>query len=66
MSSSLQGYSIFGYGDMILDRYRLDPYVQALKSAIKPGDVVLDIGTGTGFFDLAHGKCTRSSLMMQF
>jgi type I protein arginine methyltransferase len=50
MSSSIQGYSISGYGDMITDRYRLDPYVQALKAAIKPGAVVLDIGTGTGFF----------------
>jgi type I protein arginine methyltransferase len=50
MSTSLQGYSIFGYGEMITDRYRLDPYVQALKAAIKPDAVVLDIGTGTGFF----------------
>ncbi|WP_310423338.1 class I SAM-dependent methyltransferase [Chamaesiphon sp. VAR_48_metabat_135_sub] len=50
MSSSIQGYSIPGYGDMIVDRQRLDPYVQALKAAIKPGAVVLDIGTGTGFF----------------
>ncbi len=50
MSTSIQGYSIFGYGDMIADRYRIDPYVQALKAAIKPGAVVLDIGTGTGFF----------------
>lgn len=50
MSNSIQGYSILGYGDMITDRYRLDPYVQALKAAIEPGAVVLDIGTGTGFF----------------
>ena len=50
MSTSIQGYSIFGYGDMITDSYRIDPYVQALKAAIKPGAVVLDIGTGTGFF----------------
>jgi type I protein arginine methyltransferase len=50
MSNSIQGYSLFGYGDMIVDRYRLDAYVQALKAAVKPGAVVLDIGTGTGFF----------------
>jgi type I protein arginine methyltransferase len=50
MSNSIQGYSLFGYGDMILDRHRLDPYVRALKAAIKPGAVVLEIGTGTGFF----------------
>jgi type I protein arginine methyltransferase len=49
MSNSRQGYSIFGYGRMITDR-RIDPYVRALTAAVKPGDVVLDIGTGTGFF----------------
>ncbi len=50
MSTSIQGYSIFGYGDMIADRYRIEPYIAALKAAVKPGAVVLDIGTGTGFF----------------
>ncbi len=49
MSSSLQGYSIASYGDMIADR-RIEPYVRALEAAIEPGAVVLDIGTGTGFF----------------
>jgi type I protein arginine methyltransferase len=49
MTNTIQGYSIFGYGKMIADR-RIEPYVRALKAAIKPGDIVLDIGTGTGFF----------------
>jgi type I protein arginine methyltransferase len=49
MSNSRPGYSIFGYGRMITDR-RIEPYVRALTAAVKPGDVVLDIGTGTGFF----------------
>ena len=45
-------YSLSGYGRMIIDRPRMDAYVQALKHAIQPGDVVLDIGTGTGIFAL--------------
>jgi type I protein arginine methyltransferase len=49
MTNTTQGYSLSGYGDMIVDN-RIKPYVQALKAAVKPGSVVLDIGTGTGFF----------------
>jgi protein arginine N-methyltransferase 1 len=41
-------YSISGYGTMIADRGRMGAYEQALRQAIKPGCVVLDIGTGTG------------------
>ncbi len=43
-------YSIEDYGMMIKDSGRMEPYVQALQQAIKPGSVVLDIGTGTGIF----------------
>ncbi|WP_373540730.1 50S ribosomal protein L11 methyltransferase [Chamaesiphon sp.] len=50
MSNSIQGYSIFGYGEMISDSSRIEPYVAALTAAVKPGDIVLEIGTGTGFF----------------
>ena len=45
-------YSIYDYGTMIADSGRMDAYVQAVKQAVKPGDVVLDIGTGTGIFAL--------------
>jgi protein arginine N-methyltransferase 1 len=45
-------YSIAGYGKMIADRRRMDAYEWALRWAIKPGSVVLDIGTGTGIFAL--------------
>ena len=37
---------------MILDAGRTEPYVRALRSVVKPGSVVLDIGTGTGLFAL--------------
>ena len=43
-------YSLGGYGDMIADRVRLDAYSQALRKAIRPGAVVLEIGTGPGVF----------------
>jgi protein arginine N-methyltransferase 1 len=43
-------YSILDYGWMINQRARTKPWVEALRLAIQPGSVVLDIGTGTGFF----------------
>lgn len=46
------GYSIQDYGDMVSDRVRTAPFVEALRQAIRPGDVVLDIGTGAGIFAL--------------
>jgi type I protein arginine methyltransferase len=45
-------YSIRGYGAMIADSLRTDAYREALRQAVKPGTVVLDIGTGTGIFAL--------------
>ena len=45
-------YSIAGYGSMMTDRKRMDAYVQALRQAVTPNSVVLDIGTGTGIFAL--------------
>lgn len=41
-------YSVANYGSMIADCVRMDAYVQALQQSVKPGSVVLDIGTGTG------------------
>ena len=49
MSNTIHCYSLLNYGEMIVDN-RIEPYVQALKAAMKTGDTVLDIGTGTGFF----------------
>lgn len=48
--TSYNDYSIDSYGAMIRDARRTGPFVEALRQAIKPGSVVLDIGTGTGIF----------------
>lgn len=46
------GYQIISYGTMITDRPRMDAYACALRQAVDPGSVVLDIGAGTGIFSL--------------
>jgi len=43
-------YSIFGYGQMVSDSLRVDAYAKALRKFVNPDSVVLDIGTGFGFF----------------
>lgn len=45
-------YSIEAYGQMIADKVRTDAYARALRSAVKPGSIVLDLGAGTGIFSL--------------
>ena len=45
-------YSLAAYGQMVSDKIRTDAYAQALQQLIKPGDVVVDIGTGPGILAL--------------
>lgn len=45
-------YSVEAYGRMIRDDLRMTAYHEALQQAIQPGDVVIDIGTGTGIHAL--------------
>ncbi|MDP6609259.1 MAG: 50S ribosomal protein L11 methyltransferase [Vicinamibacterales bacterium] len=45
-------YSVADYGAMIADRVRTDAFARALREAITPESVVLDIGTGTGVLAL--------------
>ncbi|MEO5566094.1 MAG: class I SAM-dependent methyltransferase [Luteimonas sp.] len=43
-------YSTSEYGKMIQDRRRTQPFVEALRAAVRPDSVVLDIGAGPGIF----------------
>src|SRR5262249_12191195 len=45
-------YTISMYGFMIADNARMDAYAEALRRAVKPDSVVIDIGSGTGVFAL--------------
>lgn len=49
-------YNLFDYGDMIADRVRFEAYGKALRQALQPGAVVLDLGTGAGIFALLACK----------
>jgi protein arginine N-methyltransferase 1 len=43
-------YNLFSYGTMLGDPVRVDAYEAALRSVVGPETVVLEIGTGSGFF----------------
>jgi protein arginine N-methyltransferase 1 len=49
-------YSIEEYGRMIADKVRTGAYAKALRAAVKPGSIVLDLGAGTGIFSLLACK----------
>ena len=45
-------YSVHSYGRMLADTTRMDAYSAALRWAVTPGSVVLDLGCGPGVFAL--------------
>lgn len=53
---NFDGYSIKDYGEMVTDPIRTQAFITALSNAITPDSVVLEIGTGAGFFALLACK----------
>ncbi|HJT66857.1 MAG TPA: class I SAM-dependent methyltransferase [Pyrinomonadaceae bacterium] len=49
-------YSLHFYGEMIADAARIEPYVEALRRAVTPDSVVMDLGCGPGLFALLACK----------
>jgi protein arginine N-methyltransferase 1 len=49
-------YSLDEFGEMVGDTLRFPAYCQAIAGAVKPGDVVVDIGSGPGVFALLACK----------
>ena len=45
-------YSVAAYGSMIADAPRMEAYASALRQAVGPDSVVLDLGCGPGLFAL--------------
>ena len=45
-------YTVRDYGSMISSSARTGPFVEALRRAVRPDSVVVDIGSGTGIFAL--------------
>jgi protein arginine N-methyltransferase 1 len=45
-------YSLDDFGQMIGDKTRVEAYIAAISRAVRPGDVVVDIGCGVGVFAL--------------
>jgi len=45
-------YLLEEFGDMIADQVRFAAYADAIERAVRPGDVVVDLGCGPGIFAL--------------
>ena len=45
-------YDILDHGRMIADRVRTGAYARAIAATVRPDSVVVDLGTGSGFFAL--------------
>ncbi len=46
-------YDLVAYEMMLADAVRTDAYLAAIAGTVRPGDVVVEIGTGVGYFAVA-------------
>lgn len=56
-SITASAYDLHDFDRMFADEARTGPYMAAIAAAVRPGDVVVEIGTGTGYFAVA---CVRA------
>ncbi len=52
-SITASAYGLHDFDQMFADEARTGPYMAAIAAAVRPGDVVVEIGTGTGYFAVA-------------
>lgn len=52
----MAAYSLYDYGRMLSDGVRMAAYTAALRRAVQPGAVVVDLGSGPGFFALLAAR----------
>src|ERR1044072_3398578 len=58
----MSDYDVNAYGRMLTDEARISAYIAAMRSAVRPGDVVLELGTGTGVMALIACQCGASKV----
>ncbi|MFM1887551.1 MAG: hypothetical protein RL026_2708 [Pseudomonadota bacterium] len=52
LSNTAEFTNLAAHERMVADRVRVDCYHAALRKHVKPGDVVIDLGTGTGILSM--------------